>query len=375
MTELEAILILNSISGLGNIRIRRLLEVFGSAIKILSLTQSELAASGIIPSTVARNIVSFKHDEFLQNELRLMKESGVLALTFQNSDYPENLAQIPDSPVVLYVKGKLINEDNLAVAIVGSRRSSDYGLTVAEKFSSQLAQLEITIVSGMARGIDTCAHRGALQAKGRTIAVLGSGLSVIYPRENEKLFEEIADAGAVVSEFPMTTAPVPFNFPRRNRVISGLSLGVIVVEAAKNSGALITSRFALEQGREVFAVPGHVDSPNSQGAHELIKQGAKLVQTIEDVLEELKIPIETNLEIAKQANVAARRNMSPVVQLPGDEKTIYECIQDEALHIDEIAGQSGCPASQAMGVLLKLELKHLVKQLPGKRFVRAGHAF
>ncbi len=374
MTELESLLILNAISGLGNIRIRRLLDAFGSAIKVLSLTQSELASSGIIPSTVARNIVHFKRDEFLKTELRLMKENSVFAVAFNDSNYPENLFQIPDSPVVIYVKGQLSKENNLAVAVVGSRRSSAYGLSIAEKFSTQLAQLGITIVSGMARGIDTFAHRGALKAKGKTIAVLGSGLSVIYPSENEKLFKEIADAGAVVSEFPMTTALAPFNFPRRNRVISGLSLGVIVVEAAKNSGALITSRFALEQGREVFAVPGNVDNPNSQGTHELIKQGAKLVQTIEDVLEELKVPVSAHLEIARKESAAVQRNSKPSPLLPREEKDIYEFIQDEALHIDDIAGRSGCPASHAMGVLLKLELKHLVKQLPGKRFVRAGRA-
>lgn len=370
MTELESFLILNAVSGLGNIRIRRLLENFGSAKKILSLKQNELSASGIVPLSVARSVGRFNQDDYLKNELGLIKKNGVHIITCFDKDYPENLSHIPDSPVLLYVKGKLKKENDLAVAIVGSRRASFYGLSIAEKFARQLAELGITVVSGMARGIDAQAHRGALKVKGETVAVLGSGLSVIYPPENEKLFKEIADSGAVVSEFAMATPPAAYNFPRRNRIISGLSLGVIIVEASKNSGALITSRFALEQGREVFAVPGKIDHPNSEGTHTLIKQGAKLVQTIDDILEELKPQMEASLSKGKK-DIAPSAVM-PGISLPNQEQNVYECIHDDAVHIDEIATQSGYTASEAMNVLLKLELKHLVKQLPGKRFIRAG---
>lgn len=218
----------------------------------------------------------------------LSKENKTRTLSLLDKDYPANLKYIYDPPSILYIKGNILPEDTIAVAVVGSRRATYYGLKNAENLGFQLAAGGITIISGLARGVDSAAHRGALKARGRTIAVLGSGLNKIYPRENEELVEEIAQNGAVISEFALDTPPLRQNFPRRNRIISGLSLGVVVVEAAKRSGALITANFALEQGREVFALPGKIDSFTSKGTHDLIKQGAKLVESIEDIIEELE---------------------------------------------------------------------------------------
>ncbi len=218
----------------------------------------------------------------------LSKENKTRTLSFSDKGYPTNLKYIYDPPPTLYVKGNILPEDNIAIAIIGSRRATYYGLKNAENLSFELAAGGITIISGLARGVDSAAHRGALKAGGRTIAVLGSGLNIIYPPENEKLAREILQCGAVISEFPQGTAPLRQNFPRRNRIISGLSLGVVVVEAAKRSGALITANLALEQGREVFALPGKIDSFTSRGTHDLIKQGAKLVESAEDIIEELE---------------------------------------------------------------------------------------
>ena len=250
MTEQEALIALNLIPDIGSARLKNLLEAFGSAPKIFLNSESTLKKVDKISDKIARAIVAFSY-ESLKKELALAKKLGVTVVTLKDNTYPKNLKEIYDPPLCLYVKGALSSADTLALAIVGSRRASFYGLSCAEKFAYALAQYGITVVSGLARGVDTQAHAGALKAKGRTLAVLGSGLNSLYPPENAKLAEKIAESGAVVSEFPLNAEPLARNFPRRNRVISGLSLGTIVVEAAKNSGALITADFALEQGREV----------------------------------------------------------------------------------------------------------------------------
>ena len=364
MNELESLLILNAVPGLGNMRIRKLLEGLGSAEDILSASEKELSATGL-PSKVVQSIIRFDKEEFLKKEQELMHKEDVRALSFLEKDYPDLLSKIPDAPVVLYVKGDIKKEDNTAVSLVGSRKASFYGTSVAEKFAFNLAGLGITIVSGMARGIDTATHEGALKANGRTIAVLGSGLAKIYPPENKKLFLKIAEARAVVSEFPMTTAPAAFNFPRRNRIISGLSLGVVVVEASAKSGALITSRFALEQGREVFAVPGKVDSPTSRGTHELIKQGAKLVHSVEDILEEIAPQLKSQLK-----DTGTQNDFESGATLSEKEKSIFNFLSSDATHVDEIASHASCSIPEVMSILLRLELKHLIRQLPGKFFVK-----
>ncbi len=381
MTELEYFLILNAISGLGSIRTRQLLEYFSSAKKVLTASLQELAAPRVIPRNVAENIIRFDKEDFLKKEMALLKKHGVKAISCIDENYPGNLKEIPDAPSVLYFKGTLNKDSDLSVALVGSRRASLYGLSMAEKLAGQLAALGITVVSGLARGIDTAAHQGALKAKGKTIAVLGNGLASVYPPENIKLFEEIAEKGAVLSEFPMTTPPSAFNFPRRNRIVSGLSLGVVVVEASSKSGALITSRCALEQGREVFAVPGKIDNPTAFGVNNLIKQGAKLISSVEDIIEELAPRLKNLMQDEKKQDKSenrrgvndqgAEKDMSLTPRnLNQEEARVFAHLNDEAIHVDEVTSQSGLSVSQAMSVLLKLELKHLVRQLPGKMFVR-----
>jgi DNA processing protein len=286
-------------------------------------------------------------------------------LSIKDEAYPTNLRYIYDPPLKLYVKGKIIPEDNIAIAIVGSRRATYYGLKNAEDLSFELAAVGITIISGLARGIDSAAHRGALKAKGRTIAVLGSGLNVVYPEENKALAEEISCSGAVVSEFPLDAPPHSQNFPRRNRIISGLALGIVVVEAAKRSGALITANFALEQGREVFALPGKIDSFTSQGAHNLIKQGAKLVESTEDIIEELE-PLRAVQARGARGSVRAK----VVPKLPEEEGKVYSCLSNEPVQIDEIIQKAALSHGKLLTSLLKLEHKKLIKELPGKLFAK-----
>ncbi|MBU3934057.1 MAG: DNA-processing protein DprA [Candidatus Omnitrophica bacterium] len=297
----------------------------------------------------------------------LSAKNKIRALHLTGEGYPTNLKYIYDPPPDLYIKGNIIPQDNIAIAIVGSRQASYYGLKNAQELAFELAAGGITIISGLARGVDSAAHRGALKAKGRTIAVLGSGLNMIYPVENKGLAEEISRNGAVISEFPQDTPPHRQNFPRRNRIISGLSLGVLVVEAAKRSGALITVGFALEQGREVFALPGKIDSFTSQGTHDLIKQGAKLVESAEDIIEELE-PLKSCR--INQTKSESRTKIEP--NLPEEEKQIYSYLSSEPLHIDELAQKVNLSYGRLLTCLLKLEYKKLVKELPGKAFVRDG---
>jgi len=298
------------------------------------------------------------------HELSLARQAGVHLVTQEQPAYPKLLREIHDPPRALYIKGSLPAEE-LAVAIVGSRHASLYGMQTAERLAYDVALRGITVVSGLARGIDSAAHRGALRAGGRTIAVLGSGLADIYPPEHTELAAQIAKQGAVISEYPMEMPPVGSNFPRRNRIISGLSLGVVVVEAAARSGALITADCALEQGREVFAVPGPITTPTSQGTHHLLKQGARLVTSVEDILEELRLQPQTAPEVRHAASPGE------AAPLATQEARIFACVSaDEPRYIDTIAADSGVDTAEVSSTLLQLELKHLVCQLPGKRFIR-----
>lgn len=365
MTDFEALVSLNMIGDIGSVRLKRLLDYFGQPEDILKAPPDKSAAVSGISANLAQRIRSFRKED-LEREIGLAKKRGLEILTYEDKDYPDNLKHIPGAPIVLYVKGKLEERDNLALAIVGSRRASFYGLNNAEKFAQDLAECGVTVVSGLARGIDTYAHRGALKAGGgRTIAVLGSGFNQLYPAENKELAEEIARKGAVISEFPMDTEPLKQNFPRRNRVISGLSLGVLVAEAAKNSGALITADFALEQGREVFALPGKIDSGTSAGANSLIKQGAKLVSCLEDILEELNL--------ARPAKVANNVKVDNRRQPASDDKESVLCrvISKAPLALDEIAEKTGMSVAVLSDTLLRLEMKKLIRQLPGKQFIRS----
>lgn len=370
MTEREALLILNAVPGVGNARIRALREYYGSAANAVSLKTGGPVLDAILHPKVAQNMAAFPKAAFLEQEQRWMEERGVRAVTLNDTDYPQRLKEIPDAPAVIYVKGGLPENLSLSVALVGSRRASVYGISVAEQFASRLAELGVVIISGMARGIDTSAHRGALRARGETVAVLGCGLNQAYPPENGDLMEKIAACGAVLSEFPMATLPLPHNFPRRNRIISGLSQGVIVVEAAEKSGALITADFALEQGKEVYAVPGKVDSPTSRGVHGLIKQGAKLATCVEDVLEDLLPQLRAGSSPRAQAPADETVPSEALTGLSKNEQLVYQHITDRPVHVDQLSQRCGVDVPSMSSVLLHLELKHLVKQLPGRQFVR-----
>jgi DNA processing protein len=324
-----------------------------------------------LPPKAVEKIRSFPVSQFLQDELKLMRQQDVQFLTFQDTEYPQRLKTIPDAPVVLYIKGQKLSNDDVSIAMVGSRQASVYGQNTAEQLSLSLAERGLTVISGLARGIDTAVHRGALKAKGRTIAVLGSGLADIYPASNKRLAEQIIKDGTLVSEFAMTMPPISYNFPRRNRIVSGLSLGVVVVEAALKSGALITCDFALEQGREVFAVPGPINHPNSNGVHQLIKQGAKLVGHVDDILDELKLEIRQTLILGEQTQTS-KKDVDSGSTLTEAERSILKELLRGPAHIDGLAFAFQKSPAEMTGLLLKLELKGVVRQLPGKMFMRSN---
>ena len=374
MNDFQALVLLNMIPSLGSISISRLIKSFSRPKKIFEATEDKLS---IIEGITTRKIGAIKKAQEnlnLEQELKLAKENNISIITILDKDYPESLKNIYDPPPVLYVKGKLLDCDYNSIAIVGSRRASFYGLSTASRLSSELASLGITIVSGLARGIDTASHKGALSAKGRTIAVLGGGLLKLYPSENKKLAQSVSEYGAVISEFNLEMSPLARNFPRRNRLISGLSLGVVVVEAARNSGALITADLALQQSREVFAVPGKMDSITSVGSHSLIKQGAKLISNTNDIIEELAIKLREFPDI--KTKVCDQKDDIPkkqAMELDNNTKNVYEVLSKEPMHIDEIIISTKMKISQLSFILMKLQLKNMAKELPGKNFVRMSN--
>ena len=309
------------------------------------------------------NIVHFPKDKFLEGEYNLLRQKDIEVITIADEDYPYSLKQIDCAPIVLYIKGNRGILKSAGVALVGSRKASFYGLKIAEEFARTFAQAGITVVSGLAYGIDTASHQGCLKAKGNTVAVLGCGLNHVYPKENVQLFQDIADKGLLISEFPMDTAPLTYNFPRRNRIISGLSLATVIVEAAPKSGALITADYALQQHKEVFVVPGNIDSIYSQGANRLIKDGALMALSAQEVLEELGLEIKKQLE---QERVQDKGH----IDLPLDEYKIYEFIEHQPSHIDVIAARSKEDVGALMAKIVYLELKGIIKQLPGQYYVR-----
>ncbi|MCX5693976.1 MAG: DNA-processing protein DprA [Candidatus Omnitrophica bacterium] len=360
MNNFEALVSLNLIPQIGSVKLGQLLKYFGQPQEIFKTSGRSLA--GIVGECLARDITGF-NTKYLKDDLASAKKSGIKIITFLDQDYPQVLKEIPAFPIVLYCLGQITQADRLAVGIVGSRRASLYGLSNAENFAAQLSARGVTIVSGMARGVDTCAHRGALKVGGRTIAVMGSGFNHIYPAENADLAQKISASGAVVSEFSMETKPLPQNFPRRNRLISGLSQGVLVTEAARNSGALITADFALEQGRDVFALPGRIDSVSSMGTNALIKQGAKIITSCDDIFEELDLPAADMVKI--KPAVAQEQEV-----VCGKESRLYEYIEQQPVAIDDLVQKSSLSSSQVLNLVLKLQLKKLIKVLPGKHFIR-----
>jgi len=362
--------------GVGSVGFFRLLKRFGSVDKVLGLSVAQLTSvEGIGPKTAEK--IAISRDSFnVDAEMSLADKLGVSIINADDSRYPVLLKNVYDKPAVLYVKGDLRREDNLAIAMVGARRSSIYGSEQASRFSHLLASAGFTIISGMARGIDTAAHQAALTAGGRTIAVLGSGLANIYPPENKELFKKIAESGACISELPLTYEPRSEHFPARNRIIAGMSLGTIVVEAAYNSGALITAKAALEYDREVMALPGRVDSPLSRGPNRLIKNGAKLIESIEDVTEALGyIGDQLTSHAAEAAKRAADKYeptlfSSEMFNLSAAEKLLFESLTKEQTHIEELIEQTGIETGQVNSSLVSLQLKGLIKQLPGNYFIR-----
>ncbi len=361
--------------GLGPARIKKLIEQFGTAERVFQASLTELEATGI-RAISAQSIATGKSLELAQQECGKAAEARAKIISLSDPEYPARLKEIYDPPVILFVKGSVEVLAQPGIAMVGTRHPTPYGTGMAERLSTDLAARGLVIISGLARGIDTASHRGAIAAKGKTIAVLGTGIDVMYPKENTRLTEQMVGlGGALISEFPVGTSPAPQNFPIRNRIISGMSAGVLVVEAAEYSGTRITSRLALEQNRDVYAVPGNVTNKNSWGPNTLIKQGAKLVATWEDVWEELPPDI--------QAALSAMQNESPEpetaslfpdeVKSPHEKKILKLLKADESTHIDRLVEllENEMSSSEIFAALFELELNGKIRQMPGKNFVKS----
>lgn len=344
---------------------RNLLNRFGSPDAVFGAGAADLKGVEGVGESAARNIVGRKYALDPERELARLERCGSRILTCLDPEYPALLREMHDAPVILFLRGNPIPADQVLVSVVGSRNATHYGLRSAERIAGELSERGVGIVSGMARGIDSASHWGCLRAGGFTVAVLGTGVDVVYPPENGRLFAQIVERGTVMSEFPTRTPPEPRNFPIRNRIISGLSRGVVVVEATRRSGSLITASMALEQGRDVFAVPGSIDSYKSAGTHYLIKQGAKLVENAEDILDELGLSwVEKPSAGDLKAPAALRES------LDDQEKRIHDLLGEQPLQVDEIVRMADMEPGEVLSVLLRMELRGMVKQLPGKMFIR-----
>ena len=365
MNHTEALIALNMLPHIGPIRARNLLEYFGDGPAILQASRDQLLSVQGIGKDAAESVASWESKIDLAAELKRIQEYGCHVLTAQDEAYPKSLREIYDPPIVLYVKGELTPKDANSIAVVGSRQTTHYGIESARKLSYQLAYTGVTVVSGGARGIDTAAHQGALSAKGRTIAVLGTGINIVFPSENANLLDRIAENGAVLSQFPFNRKADRQTFPIRNRIVAGMTMGTLVVEANLTSGALITANMAVDYGRQVFAVPGRIDSPRSKGCHELIRNGAKLCESAEDILSEFEY-----LFPARSGKTTDNEDALPGLELTGNEEIVYNLLSSEELGIDDVIIQSGLPSSSVSAVLLCLEMKRMIRQFPGKRFVR-----
>ena len=356
--------------GLGARTAGKLLREFGSPDAVFNASLTSLEAQNL-PAAVAQALHSRRPLSDAARELAQVQAIGCRLLTWDEPDYPARLREIYDPPPLLYVRGNVELLNHHTISVVGARRPTPYGNQMAERISKDLADRGLVISSGLARGIDACAHRGALaSAVGTTIGVLGCGIDVVYPKENKKIFEQIEQRGAIVSEFPIGTFPAPQNFPIRNRIIAGMALGVVVVEGAQYSGSLITARLAMEFGREVFGVPGHVTQPASFGPNQLIKQGAKLVTGWEDIVEELPTPVRAELMPVESVPHEER---AALVQegLGPSERPLYGLLSvDEARHVDDLVENSGLSSSEVLAALFDMELRGVVRQLPGKQFLK-----
>jgi DNA processing protein len=363
MTEQESLVVLNAVPDLGAIRIRKLVAFFGSAAEVLRLTPDELCASGLVVRKTAENIYHFSKDKFLQGEYNLMRHKRIKVVTSADADFP-CLENYEDSPVVLYVKGQIECLKQKSVALVGSRAASFYGCHSARFFARAMAQAGLAVVSGLARGIDTAAHQGCLDAGGMTVAVIGCGFNHMYPKENDTLMEKICQKGAVVSEFAFCMPPLKQNFPWRNRIISALSLAVVVIEAGHRSGALITADYALAQNKDVFVLPSNIDNETAVGSNRLIQDGARVALNPDDVLSQI---MEGYLPSSTHAG-------KPALLLSDEQSRVYPHITCQPVHLDDLAKKSGLKVASLMNVTLSLELKHAIRQLPGQYYVRTEHA-
>ena len=365
---------LTQVEGLGARGAHRMVEHFGSPQGAYMASLTELEASGL-PAQVCRAVFEQAGLREAEREVEKVKEARCEIITWADEEYPPAPKQIADPPLLLYARGNVKVLSRHAVAVVGTRRPTPYGLQVTRRLAKDLAERQLVIVSGLARGIDSAAHFGALDAQGVTVAVQGRGMDEIYPAENKKLAEKILESGAVISEFPLGTGPMPENFPIRNRIISGLSLGVMVVEASEYSGSLITARLATEQNREVFAVPGNVTSPQSLGPNYLIKQGAKLVDQWMDVIEEFPPQVRGQLLPAdadrETQPISAENGLLFDQSLTGEQKQVFEILRpDQAVFVDDIFNRVTLPQARILQALLELEMSGLIRQLPGKNFIR-----
>ena len=368
MEAREALIALNMIEHLGPVRLRQLLTVFDTPQNILQASRESLLHVAGIGDDTANSIVSWEDQVDLLGELRKISEFGCRVISMSDPEYPEPLKEIYDPPIVLYVLGQLKSTDHKGVAVVGSRLTTPYGMDVARRISANLAAAGVTVVSGGARGIDTAAHQGAIKAGGRTIAVLGTGINLVFPPENAELFDRVQEQGAVITQFPFNRSPDRQTFPIRNRIVAGMTLGTLVIEANLTSGALITANMAVDFGRQVFSVPGRIDSPRSKGCHELIKRGAKLCECAEDVLSEFEYLFPPS---NRQTSVFGSEPLYPPVSgLNEMESKIYALLGIEDVGIEELILGSGLTSGAVSATLLNLEIKRLARQLPGKRFVR-----
>jgi DNA processing protein len=363
MQELRYWVWLSSLTRIVPSRKKMLLEHFKDPYKMWEALKEELKGlsfmTEVILNQLTDNELKRKVDSYVEDIYR----KGIDVITILDEKYPVSLKNIYDPPIVLYIKGSLENCKN-CIAVVGSRHASSYGLKAAENISYELSQCGMTIVSGLARGIDAAAHAGALKNDGKTIAVMGCGPDIVYPRENRGIYENISQTGAVISEYLPGTQPLQYNFPARNRIISGLSYGTVVVEAGEKSGSLITADFALNQGREVFAVPGNISSRNSAGANRLIREGAKIVTGVYDILEELRLYIE--LEDKKLLRLERNKFNPALAGLSMDEKIILECLIKEPMHVDTLAAKTGFNIKDINSMLVIMELRGIIESLPGR---------
>jgi DNA processing protein len=366
-TDLLDLVLLTMVPGVGPQTCRALLERFKTPSRVLDAPLADLRDVPGVGPKLAEKVRQARRDLDGKAEIELCRRTGVALLPRGDPRYPPPLEEIPDPPALLYAKGELESRDQLAIALVGSRRCTPYGMRIAERLASALARTGFTIVSGLARGIDAAAHRGSVKAGGRTIAVLAHGLAQIYPPEHQALADEVAAHGVLLSELPMRQGPLAGLFPQRNRIISGLCLGVVVVEAAPRSGSLSTANHAMEQNREVFAVPGPVDSISSRGCHRLIRDGARLVETVDDILEELGPLVR---EVHRAPDEPPVRHPAELV-LTDQERSLLGQLESQPSGVDELITRTGLTASQVLATLSVLELKRLVRRLPGHQFVRA----